>query len=393
MADNTALFSTETLALIDRARSSLDDGKDASELNLRLRRAGHGSELVLQVLQQAELQRGARAKFGDAADRLAFTRDGLQQATRGWISRYHAERMRSTGATSIADLGCGIGADARAFAAAGLRVHAVDADGTTAQMAGWNLREFDTATVGHGLAEEFDVSSVDALWLDPARRSSRGRTPNPADWSPSLEFTFALAKQKPLGVKLGPAIPHELLPPEAEWQWVGEGTETLEACLYAGGAEREPGLRSALLRTDGEVRELASSIALPNPTSGPLGAYIFEPHGTVIRATLLPQLAQQLGAHLASDGIAYLTGEKSVQHPFATVFEVLEELPLKAKSISKRIRALDIGTLEIKQRGTGLDPNAFRKLLQLRGSQSAVLFLTRLQGTHRAVIARRMASR
>lgn len=389
MADPETLYSSDAFALIDAARASLIEGDDAATLNQRLRAAGHAPELVRHVLLQAELQLTGVRKFGDDAAHLAFTRSGLEQATRAWIAEYHSKRMRSSGAKSIADLGCGIGADARAFAAAGLRVRAVDGDSATARIAAFNLRQFEHAVAEQGLAEEFDTDAVDAAWLDPARRTSRGRTPNPADWSPSLDFAFDLAEKMPLGVKLGPAISHELLPEEAEWQWVGEGTETLEACVYAGGAEREPGLRSALLRRNGETHEMTSTIPLPNPVSGLLGAFLYEPHGTVIRAGLLSHLAEALHARLLSDGIAYLTSDTLIEHPFATAFRVLEEQPLKPKVLAARMRALDIGKLEIKQRGTGIDPNDFRKRLKLRGSGSAVLVLTRLQGDHRAVIALR----
>uniref|UniRef100_UPI0025F1DCD5 class I SAM-dependent methyltransferase n=1 Tax=uncultured Agrococcus sp. TaxID=382258 RepID=UPI0025F1DCD5 len=315
---------------------------------------------------------------------------GLEQATRDWIAEHHAARMAATGAGSIADLGCGIGADARAFAAAGLRVHAVDADESTASLAAFNLREFPDAEATLGTAEDFDTSAVDAVWLDPARRGAHGRTPNPADWSPSLAFAFGLAATKPLGVKLGPAIPHELLPLDAEWQWVGEGNETLEAAVYWGGAERESGLRSALVRSTAGETELASTERMAPPEVTGVDDYVLEPHGAVIRAGLLPQLAEQLGATLVSDGIAYLTSTTPVRHPLVQTFEVTTIGPLKPKALNSALRAAEIGTVEIKQRGTGIDPAVFRKRLQLRGQGTATIILTRDRGEHRAVLAKRL---
>ena len=384
------LFDDATSALIDRARAALAAGADAASLNQRLRREGVGAEQARDALQQAELQLQAAKKFGDAAGRLTFTRDGLEQATRGWIAAEHARRMTEAGVKSVADLGCGIGADARAFAAAGLSVHAVDADARTASVAAHNLREFPAATAAHGLAEEADLTAFDAVWLDPARRGARGRTPDPADWSPSLDFAFGLARTHRLGVKLGPAIPHDLLPPEAEWQWVGDGTETLEAAVYWGGLEREPGLRSALVRHPEGVSELTGTAQLSAPETTGLAEFLLEPHGAVIRAGLLPQLAEEVGATLVSDGIAYLASQTAVRHPLAQTFEVLLTAPLKPKVLNGTLREHEIGIVEIKQRGTGIDPAAFRRRLHLKGPNSATIILTRDRGEHRAVLARRL---
>ena len=86
----------------------------------------------------------------------------------------------------------------------------------TAAIAAYNLAPFgDTVTVRHGTAEGFveaaeaasDSLPVDAVWLDPARRtaghSETSRT-RPEDWSPSLDWVFALMARVPTGVKLGP---------------------------------------------------------------------------------------------------------------------------------------------------------------------------------------------
>src|SRR5690606_9839962 len=109
-------------------------------------------------------------KFGPFAERMLFTRAGLEQATRRTVSAHHASRMLSAGVSHVADLGCGIGGDALAFAALGMRVSAVDADEVTAAIAAYNLAVFgDQVSVAHGAAEDA-VIEADAVWLDPARR-------------------------------------------------------------------------------------------------------------------------------------------------------------------------------------------------------------------------------
>ena len=78
----------------------------------------------LSVTAQALLRRRARTKFGPRADSLFFTTAGLEQASRCPAAAWRAHRLAEAGVRRVADLGCGIGADALAFAAAGLDVFA-----------------------------------------------------------------------------------------------------------------------------------------------------------------------------------------------------------------------------------------------------------------------------
>src|SRR5690606_36050784 len=104
-----------------------------------LRKAGHSPELVAAVLSQARLRAKAASKFGAFAERMLFTPDGLEQATRLSVAAQHAGRYRTAGLDRVADLGCGIGADALALAAIDVDVVAVERDEVTAAIAAFNL--------------------------------------------------------------------------------------------------------------------------------------------------------------------------------------------------------------------------------------------------------------
>jgi len=130
MAELTALLTSEGLRLLD-ALDPVESTADVARTVSRLRKAGHSPELVSAVVGQARLRVRARAKFGDFAERMLFTRSGLEQATRLAVAARHAGRLRDAGIGSVADLGCGIGGDALGFAALGIRVHAIDADEVT----------------------------------------------------------------------------------------------------------------------------------------------------------------------------------------------------------------------------------------------------------------------
>ena len=51
----------------------------------------------------------------------------------------------------------------------------------------------------------------------------------------------------------------------------------------------------------------------------------------MIRARLIGKLAQQIGAGMLSEGIAYLTADRHVPTAFAQPFRILEELPVREK--------------------------------------------------------------
>jgi hypothetical protein len=342
------------------------------------------------VLLQRRLRTIARAKFGEFADTMFFTENGLQQATRLAVAAHHAERFRGAHLNRVADLGCGIGGDSLAFAGLGIAVTAVDRDEVTAAIATYNLAPFAECTVIHGEAVDTDLTAFDGLWFDPARRNSTKRLANPADWSPSLNWVFEVAAQSPSGIKLSPAIDHNLLPNNVEAQWVDDHGDTVECVVWTGALARSGIARSALVLTDGAPVELTGSTPNTDVPVGALGDYLYDPCGAVIRAQLLATLAGQLEAVTISPEIAYLSNQSGAETPFAQRFRVREVLPLDQRTIAQRMKELGIGTLEIKKRGVDIDPAQFRTKLKLSGRDSATLFLTRIGSGRGAILADRV---
>ncbi|WP_402840671.1 SAM-dependent methyltransferase [Microbacterium sp. GXS0129] len=393
MSELRALLTPEGLALLD-ATGGIVTSDDALRAVSRLRAAGHGPELVSAVVTQARLRTRAAAKFGPFAERMLFTRAGLEQATRMPVAARHAGRFRAAGLTSVADLGCGIGGDSLAFAGADLRVLAVDADEVTAAIAAYNLAIFgDDVRVQHARAEETDLGDVEAAWLDPARRTaghSETTRVGAHEYTPSLPWVYELAERMPLGVKLGPAHDRAEIPDGAEAQWVSDGGSVVELALWFGALAR-PGIgRSALVMRGDESHELSASADTEDEPVRPLGAFLHEPDGAVIRARLIGEVARSLDAGMLSPAIAYVTGDAALTSPFVQSFRVREELPTDPKQLARALKARDIGTLEIKKRGVDVDPAALRRKLKLTGSESATLFLTRRGDTRVAILADRV---
>ena len=383
------LLSTDGLRLLD-SLPRYDQAADVVRTVSELRKAGHPPALVAAVLSQSRLRSRAVAKFGPFAERMLFTEAGLEQATRLQVAAQHAGRFQRAGLTRVADLGCGIGADALAMAALDLEVHAVDRDEVTAAVATYNLAPWPGATVSVGDAENTDLSGVDAVYLDPARRDGVKRLANPSDWSPSLDFAFGLGARLPAGVKLGPGVDRDLIPHDAEAQWVSVGRDVVELGVWTGALQREGIRRAALVIGDHGTAELTAPADSEDAPVGPLGSYVYEPDGAVIRARLIGDLARSLDARMLHEQIAYLTADSAIPTPFATCFRVVADLALDQKSLKRELASRDIGTLEIKKRGVDIDPAAFRSTLGAKGSQSATLILTRVGGKRRALLVERV---
>ncbi|PAZ17866.1 SAM-dependent methyltransferase [Streptomyces sp. SA15] len=377
MNDLAPLLTPEGRALLDAVRGTAP--ADELAVATRLRRE-HPAELVSAALGQARLRQRAAAKFGAAdAERMFFTPNGVEQSTRGSVATYRAERFRALGVRSVADLCCGIGGDAIALARAGIRVLAVDRDPLTVAVARANAEALGLA----GLVEvrEADVTGVetagyDAVFVDPARRGGRGRVFDPEAYSPPLSWAVEAARSAPrAALKVAPGIPHEAVPVDAEAEWISDGGDVKEAVLWFGtgaGAVRAtllPGPRTLLGR------------GLPDPQVRPVGRYLYEPDGAVIRAHLVAEVAEQLDGGLVDATIAYVTSDELRPTPYASAYEITDRLPFNVKKLKALLREREVGILTVKKRGSAVEPEELRKKVKPQGPNSATVFLTRVAGS------------
>lgn len=384
MSQVDRLLTPQGFALL-RSLEAQDLKSDPIKLIEKLRKAGHDPELVSQVLTQLKLRSRATSKFGEFAEQMLFTEPGLEQATRLSVAAHHAGRFLEARVSSVTDLGCGIGADALAFAAAGLKVVGVERDEATAALASFNLASFENAAVVHGDATEHETTTQ-GLWFDPARRDlshtgERHKVLSPEDFTPNLNWVFDLARTKPSGVKLGPAFPLDLIPEDAHAEWVSHSGDLVELALWFG-MGRE-GQRSALQIGQQSHRYSAKEIVLAE--LGSLDRYLYEPDPAMIRSGLMGNLANELGLRTFSSGIAYLSSATKVNSPWLKGFEVIAALPLDEKKIASWCREHEIGVLEIKKRGVDITPEQLRPKLRLKGTGTATLVLTKVGGARQAL--------
>jgi len=341
---------------------------------------------VAAALTQVELRLRARTKLGDLAHRLYFTPEGLEQATRWRVARHRAARVALADPGSVLDVGCGIGGDLIAFARAGLTVAGIDSDPLRVEVARANLAALGLGgAVQRAEAEHLDLAGFGVVFADPARRSSTGRIFDVDGWSPPWPFVEHLLRRTSC-VKVAPGIPHRLVPVGVEAEFVSDDGDVKEAVLWS------PALatvrrRATVIRATG----LATLTDEDDPeTAGvrPVGRYLYEPDGAVIRAGLVTAVADGVGGGLVDEHIAYVTGEQAFTTPFASSYEVLEELPYKEKALRAALRARGVGRLTIKKRGVDVVPEQLRKRLDLTGDEEATLMMTRVAGKGTALLVR-----
>ncbi|MFW0121389.1 THUMP-like domain-containing protein [Rothia sp. CCM 9419] len=364
---------------------------DSHALNhaTQLRAQGFSADSVHKILTQAKNRTKALEKFGQQAHQMLLTEAGYEQSTRQAVAMVHAQRFAQAQIDSVADLGCGIGADSLSFAQAGLAVTAVEIDQRTASYAQYNLMGFPSAQVFCADIEQLDLAAIhqtfgrqiDGLWLDPARRTvqhgkTQSRTFDAEDFSPPLSFIRKLAQTGiAMGVKMGPAIPHDQIPEECEAQWISHQGSVVEVVLWFNALARPHVKRSALvLDSDPFEPSVITEVSSPyheshsqQQASEPLyevKEYIYEPDGALIRAHLLGEIIRTTDAELIDEHIAYLTSSSPLQVLGLKGYRVEQVLPINDKHLKRWVRENNITTLTIKKRGVDISPEQLRiKLL------------------------------
>jgi len=338
------------------------------------------------AMEMALLRQRATRKFS-RADRMFFTRDGLEQATAEPVAVHRAERYAAAGIASVADLGCGIGGDALALAGTGAQIIAIDKEWSHVILARENATIYDVGEFVHPvLADltELPALAVGAFFFDPARRTPTGpqlapgrRLHSVEEYRPPLSLIHAWRSRVPNGaVKVGPGIDYAELPVDVEAEFVSLDGEVREAVLWFGELRTGATRRATLLPgghtlTDRDPDE--SPVLLPR-------RFLYEPDGAVIRAHLVGRLAHLIDASRIDPHIAYLTTDTPRPTPFAKGYRIDDHFPYQLKRLRSYLRERDVGNVTIKKRGSPLDVDELRQALRLRGHRDCTLFLTQVMG-------------
>jgi SAM-dependent methyltransferase len=287
------------------------------------------------------------------------------------------------GVVLVADLGCGAGADTIALAQAGLTVNAVDLDPDAIVAARHNASVAgvgDRVTFSLEDALTTDLTGVDVVMVDPARRDAAGRRLlNPGQWSPTYEQVLAISRRVPsLVAKLGPGVDHSLLPYASDTEWVQDGDDLVEAALWTGHLSKREG-RSAVLLRDGSEFVITEADMPPwAPKVAGVGKFVYEPQPAVIRSGLVGVTLAAVDGWLVDRAIAYVMADELVPTPTATAYRVIAEVPFAVKRLRAELQERGYGNVIVKKRGVSTDPEELRKSLRLSGDAgTAIVMLTR----------------
>ena len=333
-------------------------------------------DLVVDALAQHELRLLARAKFSRAMH-MFFTRPGLEQASSELTARYRSARY--AGAGLVADLCCGIGGDLVALAG-GREVLAVDAQPLHLAMAHANAGVYGVAagvTTAATDVRDVALDGAEGLFIDPARRR-RGRRLRAGDSDPPLEWCLSLAGQaspgRRVGIKAAPGLPRDAVPPGWEVEFIALGRDLKEAVLWS------PALATAATRATilPGGHSLTPGPGGPAPVGMP-GTFLLDPNPAVTRAGVVADLARLVGAWQIDEKIAFLATDTPVHTPFARTLRVIDSAPWDQRRLPARLRALGVGSVDIRRRGLAGDVGALHKQLKLSGQVRATLVMTRVQ--------------
>ena len=377
------------LAAVDTERGGL------SQAGMLEQRFGLTPEQRTAVLAQADLRARAVDRWGPAWATRFFTRDGLEQASRPAVAAWRAGRLRDAGVQSVADLGCGLGFEALAFARAGMAVVAIERDDVTAAFAAANLR----STSAHVMIDDVTtmvLPECDAYFIDPARRDpdapravdgqSGHRFTNPDDWSPAWSWVCALEKPR-MVAKVAPGIPHERIPANASATWTQCDGDLVEASVWF--RELKSDARVTAIALEGTtIAEHLTSDDSEHLEVGGIGEILYDVNGAFTRAGLVTQLAAKLNAHRIDARLGFLSASAYTPTKAARAYSVRESLAFDAKRVVSALRNLDAGNITIVKRAFAADTEQLRKqwVKKLTGSREFVVVLTRIGDEPRAVI-------
>jgi hypothetical protein len=211
---------------------------------------------------------------------------------------------------------------------------------------------------------------------DPARRGSGRRRFDPLDYTPPMDQLLEIYRGRDLVVKCAPGIDFgeiERLGFDGEIEITSLHGSVREACLWSPGLA-EPGVRRRASMLDG-----AEQITDAEPDDcpvAPVGRWIVDPDGAVVRAGLVRHYATKHGLWQLDPDIAYVSGDRLPDG--VRGFEVFEEIGYSEKRLRQALSAHDTGAVEILVRGVDVDPDALRRRLKLRGSQQVSVVVTRI---------------
>ncbi|WP_196773235.1 THUMP-like domain-containing protein [Mycobacterium intracellulare] len=311
--------------------------------------------------------------LGCAVSDWLFTDEALQQATAAPVALHRAGRLAGAGpGVVVHDATCSIGTELAALRGRGITAVGSDVDPVRLAMARHNV-----GAAGLCRADALHPVTRDAvLVVDPARRAEGRRRLRIDDYQPGLAALLAAYRGRDFVVKCAPGIDFgevRRLGFDGEIEVTSYRGSVREACLWSSGLARPSVTRRASVLDTGEQLTDAD----PDDCGArPVGRWIVDPDGAVVRAGLVRHYGARHGLWQLDPDIAYLSGDRLPAG--VRGFEVIEQLVFDERRLRQALSALDCGSLEVLVRGVRVDPDALRKRMRLRGTRPLSAVITRI---------------
>jgi hypothetical protein len=369
------------------------DSRDAASIT-RLRR-GFDADIVSAALELAEARRKALGKL-DGAERLWCDVAGVEQASDARVAAWKAARFREVlgAGAEVLDVCCGVGGDAIALAASGLRVTAVDLDERRAWMAARNA-ECESRVAD---AESLALTGV-ALHADPARREERGgqRSWSIDDHRPGRAWIErALREARAAAIKFSPGVDRRAFgDAKIAWEFVESDGRLVQALAWAGAFAPNAGETRATLVA--RTAAPASVVGTPDdcrsdrigvdPRLGP-GRWICEPTAALERAQLLTHATRGSSAREIARSLGLLVADEPLAAPWFESFAIVADCAPRSDAVREQAARHGVALRSVRVRGQAVDADRWTRELACRPEGDGVVFVWRDGSGARAVIAR-----
>jgi hypothetical protein len=303
------------------------------------------------IFEIAKTKIKAREKFGELAERLFFDEEGLRYATPEVVARYRAERLKCG---IIADVSCGAGAQLVFFGLHCEKAYGVEIDRKRAFLAMLNAKQLGLDNVEIIVGDALDdatirkISDAEIIFSDPARppnekvRTMENLFPNP------LKVYEKYIKVTPeMAFELPPQMPPERVKQSlsGEKEYVSLNFKLNRLALYTGELA-EHDVSAVSLPSGEKVTSEDERVKLEKgePELKDLKSFIYEVDYTVVKASLLENLAGKLGFNgiiVEQDNRrVLLSSDQEYSSHFLRRYDVLDVVPFTTFQINRKLKEL-----------------------------------------------------
>lgn len=318
--------------------------------------------------------------------RMKADNDGIRFATPEVVAKYRAKRLKCK---TIADISCGIGGQTIFFAKECEKVYAIEIDPKKIEYAERNCERYGLDNVeficGDALSEDVidQIPKLDVLFSDPARPPSEDerRLSSLQPGIPKVLEAYSKITNN-FAFEAPPQLTPERIQFDCEKEYLSLDGQLNRLNLYFGDiktCDRSAVALPAEARIDSEHKR--SELSITNK----IQAYACEPEPSVIKAELLPELANALIENNTTDVQLFeidqkrslFTSEEPLDHPLAkNNYEIKYVTEMDAKIINSLLKKDSVGTVILR---AGIKPEKYwdiRKEVEngLTGNRTVHLF-------------------